>query len=161
MKIVRFLQLKIILISLLTLNLLEVQAYPLVPNPSMTPGSLCSRQHGDYAGDRYEAKIPYCRRNVEGQLKTQLYIAYGVPLECRGSYTIDHLIPLSIGGDNSPQNLWPEHRLVKATRPYLEQQVFEDLRDGRITQQQAIDRVYYEKMQAHAHIANTGGFCDQ
>lgn len=156
MKIVRSL-----LITILLISTFETQAYPLVPNPSMTPGSLCTRQHGDYAGDRYEARIPYCRRNVESQLKTQLYIAYGVPLECKGSYTIDHLIPLSIGGDNSAQNLWPEHRLVKATRPYLEQQVFEDLRDGRITQQQAIDRVYYEKMQAHAQIALSGNFCDQ
>lgn len=156
-----------LLLPLLFSLILPIQAfaYPLMPNPETTPGSLCTRQHSDYAGDRYKAKIPYCRRNVESELKTELYLAYGVPLECRGRYTIDHLIPLSIGGDNSSQNLWPEHRLVKATRPYLEQEVFEALRDGFITQEQAVQKIYHEKMQARQWIsesaAASGDDCDR
>lgn len=140
---------------------LQTMAYPLNPNPQTQPGSLCNRQNPDYAGDRYPEHIAYCRRNVDSGLKKALYDAYAVPEQCRSRYTIDHLIPLSIGGDNSPENLWPEHKLVKQTRPQLEQQVFEDLRDARITQQEAINRVYYAKMQTIQVLAGSGDLCDQ
>jgi hypothetical protein len=40
--------------------------------------------------------------------KVDTLIAYGVPLAKRTSYQLDHLIPVSLGGDNRPQNLWPQ-----------------------------------------------------
>jgi hypothetical protein len=39
----------------------------------------------------------------------EVYAAYGVPYpERSGTYELDHLIPLELGGDNENANLWPE-----------------------------------------------------
>lgn len=137
---------------LFTLFTTQTQAFPLIPNKEVAQGHLCNRQDSDYGGDRYKEKIAYCNRNVSYELKSQLYALYKVPEKCRPSYTIDHIIPLSIGGDNSPENLWPEHKLVKQTRPLLEEQVFGQLRDGLITQKVAVEtilRVKYTPVQPH------------
>lgn len=130
-----------VVILLFTLFTLQSQAFPLIPNKNWAQGNVCNRQNSDYGGDRYKEKIPYCNRNVDGDLKSKLYDLYQIPEQCRSHYTIDHIIPLSIGGDNSPQNLWPEHKLVKQTRPSLEEEVFEKLRDGEITQKEAIQTI--------------------
>jgi hypothetical protein len=38
-----------------------------------------------------------------------MFQAYGLPYpEPRGSYELDHLIPLELGGANSLDNIWPE-----------------------------------------------------
>lgn len=128
----------LILISSFTV---QTQAYPLVPNPKWAQGHLCDRSNPDYETDRYSQKIPYCRRNVESDLKQKLYDLYNIPENCRNRFTIDHIIPLSIGGDNSPENLWPEHKNVKATRPMLEEEIFGEVRDGRMSQEEAVQRI--------------------
>ncbi len=115
------------------------EAIPLIPNPEIAQGSLCTREHRDYERDRYSQKIPYCRRGVDSSLKRRLYDIYNIPEKCRKHYTIDHIIPLSIGGDNSPENLWPEHRRVKATRPRAEDEVFVAVRDNDMTQKEAVE----------------------
>ncbi|MES2768622.1 MAG: HNH endonuclease signature motif containing protein [Bdellovibrionota bacterium] len=130
---------KSILLGLFLLTItLQSQAYPLVPNPAWAQGSLCNKQNPDYQTDRYAQKIPYCKRNVEWELKQELYDLYKVPEKCRGQYTIDHIIPLSIGGDNTAKNLWPEHKNIKATRLYLEEEVFMAVRDNQMSQKDAI-----------------------
>ncbi len=120
-------------------------AIPPAPDEALTPGEICDTQNPDFHEYRYSEGIAYCRRNVSRHVKSQIYQQYGIPERCRTRYTIDHLIPLSIGGTNGRGNLWPEHRLIKETRPDLEIQVFEALRDGDITQKQAIERVLQEK----------------
>lgn len=134
-----------ILFTSLQLTSHDSQAYPLVPNPALAQGSLCNKQNPDYETDRYTQKIPYCRRNVESDLKRKLYDLYKIPEQCRNRYTIDHIIPLSIGGDNTEQNLWPEHRNVKNTRPYLEEEVFVAVKDGDMTQTEAIEIILRTK----------------
>lgn len=51
-------------------------------------------------------------RNVSYRLKELVYRRYGIthrnPYGQPGSYEIDHLIPLELGGSNSLANLWPE-----------------------------------------------------
>lgn len=125
---------------------LSVGAFPVIPDPHRTPGSLCTVNHRDYQEDRYAENIPYCRRNVDSRTKKSIYRAYNIPSDCTHRYTIDHFIPLSIGGDNSVANLWPEHNFVKATRKNLEIRVFQEIRQGRISQQEAVDRIYHEKL---------------
>lgn len=120
-------------------------SYPLIPNKEWAQGSLCNRQNPDYEVDRYSQKIPYCKRNVDSSLKRKLYDLYRIPENCRTHYTIDHIIPLSIGGDNSPQNLWPEHKKVKATRPHFEEEIFHEVKEGHMTQGQAVELVLREK----------------
>ncbi len=119
---------------------------PLTPNPEYTPGHLCSRKDHDFAGYRYKEKIAYCQRDVSYEQKTAIYELYNVPLSQRDHYTIDHFIPLSIGGNNSPENLWPEHKGIKKTRPLLEQEVYEAVRAGEMKQKEAIHIIIDAKM---------------
>lgn len=120
-------------------------SYPRVPRQDLTYGQLCSARNPDFEGYRYTERIPYCERNVSREQKEKIYNLYRIPVNCRGRYTIDHFIPLSIGGDNSDANLWPEHKLVKATRPQLEQELFVALSRGQITQKNAIELIVREK----------------
>jgi hypothetical protein len=48
-------------------------------------------------------------RNVSVKLKKQIYANYGISYpEPSGSYELDHLVPLELGGDNTAENLFPE-----------------------------------------------------
>lgn len=130
-----------IVLSFSTLSL----SYPMVPREDLTYGQLCTTRNADFKEYRYTEKIPYCERNVSRDQRNRIYDKYRIPVSCRGRYTIDHFIPLSIGGDNSDVNLWPEHKLVKATRPRLEQELYESLSRGRITQKLAVEIIVREK----------------
>ena len=48
-------------------------------------------------------------------MQDEVFARYQVPPERRGYYTIDHLIPVELGGADLIKNLWPQ--LVDA-RPY-------------------------------------------
>lgn len=122
--------------------------YPLTPNAQWNPGKLCTRSSPDFTEYRYKAKIPYCARNVSDGLKARLYDRYAIPKNERGQYTIDHIIPLSIGGSNEAANLWPEHKKVKATRPDLEEEVFIAVRDSKMSQKAAVRLVLDTKFTA-------------
>lgn len=138
-------------------------AFPLAPNPQATMGDLCTTSNSDFKEYRYSERIPYCNRNVSGSTKSAIYRDYGIPAKCKSRYTIDHFIPLALGGSNEPENLWPEHKNVKATRQGLEEELYWALKKGTITQQEAIDRVVHEKMNPPA--VSSGGSkmpeCDQ
>lgn len=144
--------------------LISVRGYtfPERPEPQQTPGELCALNDSDYEERRYPEKIIYCKRNVSDGKKNRVYEAYGIPKKCRGRYTIDHFVPLSIGGNNSDENLWPEHKLIKADRPDLEQEVFDALRRGEIKQKEAIQIVIREKMNYHRQLRGqfARGACD-
>jgi len=48
-------------------------------------------------------------RNVPVKLKKELYADYDIAYpEPTGTYELDHLVPLELGGDNSAANLFPE-----------------------------------------------------
>lgn len=129
-----------------TLSFAGTRYMPERPDPQVTPGELCDLKDSDFSGYRYEAKIPYCERNVSYETKVAIYEYYQVPKNIRQNYTIDHFIPLSIGGNNQPENLWPEHKKIKETRLYLETEVYEDVKNGRITQEEAVDKIIKAKM---------------
>jgi hypothetical protein len=138
-------------------------AFPVVPDPDLTQGDLCSRSDRDFTHLRYKQQIPYCERNVDYDRRSEIYEAYKINPKCRHRFTIDHFIPLSIGGNNSDQNLWPEHKLVKETRPYLEEEVFKAVQSGQMNQAEAIRIITEEKTKARAQIlkAYGKGGCDQ
>lgn len=127
---------------------LNLQAFepPMHPDPEKTSGDYCSTDDPDFREYRYRENVPTCIRSVSRELKTKIYQEYGVPRRCRGQYTVDHFIPLSMGGSNQAINLWPEHKDIKATRQNLELDMYIELREGRVTQRQAIQRVIREKM---------------
>lgn len=116
------------------------------PDPAVTSGELCTEQDRDYTGRRYNEQIAYCVRNVSWDRKTKIFREYGIPDHCRGEYTVDHFIPLALGGSNQETNLWPEHKHVKATRQNLEQELYYQLRDGMITQAEAVAEITKVKM---------------
>ena len=138
---------------LLVLALFSVTSYssnsqmlPLHPDPQSTPGELCDTKDEDFTGYRYKEKIPYCQRNVSSETKSDIYGHYEVQENVRRNYTIDHLIPLSIGGSNNISNLWPEHKKIKQLRINLETEVYEDVRAGRMSQSEAILKIIKAKM---------------
>lgn len=138
-------------------------AYPVVPDPDLTRGHLCSPSDPDFSHYRYKQQIPYCERNVDYERRTQIYEAYKIDHNCRKRFTIDHFIPLSIGGSNSDENLWPEHKNVKATRPYLEEEIFGAVQSGRMTQAEAVRIITEEKTKAQVkalELMGKGG-CDR
>ncbi len=119
---------------------------PLTPNPDYTTGDYCTKQDPDFDGYRYEEKIPYCRRGVSQHRKRQVYEAYAIPDRCKRNYTVDHFIPLSMGGSNKFENLWPEHKAIKHTRETLEQEIYDQLRRGEISQKEAVEIIIDSKM---------------
>jgi hypothetical protein len=132
--------------------------FPLTPGTATT-GSLCNRNDTDFTEYRYEGKIPYCQRNVSRDQKRKIYDYYGVPTRCRSEYTIDHFIPLSIGGTNRPNNLWPEAKVVKRLRQNLELELFDEIRNGTITQAEAIKTIREAKLNPPVTDPNQLAFC--
>jgi hypothetical protein len=47
-------------------------------------------------------------RNVPESLKRSIYAEYGIESHVPGSYEVDHLVSLELGGNNGAANLWPE-----------------------------------------------------
>lgn len=116
------------------------ERYPVGPNPNMTPGAICENSKTR----RYPEGIVYCERNVNTADKRAIIKAYDDQLGFsiqqmdRGEFKIDHFIPLSIGGSNSKENLWPQHRSVYTITDPLEQVLFEKISVAAITQAEAI-----------------------
>lgn len=136
-------------------------AYPLKPDLSKTPSSLCTPNNPDFFEYRYHEKIAYCKRHVSLSLKDHIYKSYGINSHCKGRYTIDHFIPLSIGGDNNLKNLWPEHVLIKAKRRNLEENIYKDLLNGKITQATAIKTIISAKLHPTKNRFSSADPCDQ
>lgn len=77
-----------------------------LPNARLTPGeAFPTATVSQICTPGYSSGV----RHVEHQQYVEVYAAYGVPYpEPTGTYELDHLIPLELGGDNSDANLWPE-----------------------------------------------------
>lgn len=48
------------------------------------------------------------RRTATSAEKRAVYKAYGIPFYKRVLYRLDDLVPLELGGINTPANLWPQ-----------------------------------------------------
>jgi hypothetical protein len=119
--------------------------YPMTPDHDETPGDKCRASDPHFTEYRYPERIPYCVRRVSETQRDRIYDLYDIPAKERGQYTIDHLIPLSLGGNNHPENLWPEHKALKALRPRLEIDLYLKLKSGSLTQAAAISRIIQAK----------------
>lgn len=122
-----------------------VLAARVTPDASYTPGHLCSPTDVNFKEYRYAEHIPYCNRNVTQQMKLTIGQHYGVPQTDWSGYEFDHLIPLAIGGDSSIDNLWPQpHGMPDGSdgKDRLENQLYLEMRDGKITQAEAVKQIY-------------------
>ncbi|MFN8371247.1 MAG: hypothetical protein U0T83_11575 [Bacteriovoracaceae bacterium] len=121
--------------------------YPIGPDSSVTPGSLCDRP----TNYRYGERIAYCERNVDTNLKKEIFRVYRDQLHyrldpnTRSQYKIDHLIPLCAGGSNKQNNLWPQHQTIYNVTDPLEGVGCEQLKAGKITQQALIKLILEAK----------------
>ena len=75
-----------------------------VPNPKLTPGVVREVTKDDLCDSRY--------RSYDGSLsvtvKRKVFDVYGVNPQLPVAYNVDHLIPVSLGGTNAIENLWPQ-----------------------------------------------------
>jgi hypothetical protein len=77
-----------------------------MPNARLTPGAAFG---GVTVADVCTPGWASRHRAVATTQYREVYAAYGIPYpEPSGTYELDHLIPLEIGGDNANANLWPE-----------------------------------------------------
>jgi hypothetical protein len=80
-----------------------------LPKTSLTPGEIFADVTApEICVSGYASRA----RNVLREQYLQVYAAYGLAYpQPPGTYELDHLIPLELGGDNSDRNLWPEPAL--------------------------------------------------
>jgi hypothetical protein len=84
-------------------RLLPIQV---LPDPVVTPGEA---QNISLAEVEKLASGAARVSNIPTDVKRAVYGAYGLSLDEK-NYTLDHLIPLCLGGSNSAKNLWPHSR---------------------------------------------------
>ena len=117
--------------------------FPIGPNASLTPGSLCSQP----TETRYPEKIAYCARSVDGNTKRDIIhrydVKFGYSIESmdRQQFKIDHYIPLCAGGSNNTNNLWPQNVSVYTITDPLEALVCEKMSTGALLQKDAVAAV--------------------
>jgi hypothetical protein len=130
---------KFFFVLLFSLQIWAGEAYPVGPNPQVTPGSLCPS-----GVKRYPEGITYCERNVKKHTKDAIIRQYDeqfgfhIRQMNRQDFKIDHFIPLSIGGSNDESNLWPQHKSVFSVTDPLEDVLFAKISTGKIKQAEAI-----------------------
>ncbi len=75
-----------------------------LPDPVLSPGDTLDVTKDDICVPGYSAKV----RDVPQSVKNQVYAEYGITSHAPGSYEVDHIISLELGGSNSIKNLYPE-----------------------------------------------------
>ena len=79
-----------------------------VADHQCSPGLSTNASRNEICVTGYSAR----HRNVTEQTKREIYAEYGIEHRARfntpGSYEIDHIVPLELGGSNDPRNLFPQ-----------------------------------------------------
>jgi hypothetical protein len=74
-------------------------------DPACTPGDIIkTATKAEICAPGYAGKV----RNVPQSVKNLAYSSYGILSHKTGTYEVDHLVSLEIGGSNDISNLWPE-----------------------------------------------------
>lgn len=74
-----------------------------LPDSGVTPGAVATR---DTAVVCHRSTVTV--RHTTAAMKTAVYRSYRITTHPTGSYEVDHLIPLELGGADTVTNLWPE-----------------------------------------------------
>ena len=78
---------------------------PILPDAKLTPGAVRSTDPAEICHSGYSRSV----RHTSGKLKRHVYAEYRIN-KSSGHYEVDHLVPLSIGGADRLENLWPQSR---------------------------------------------------
>ena len=128
--------------NLFTLVFLSITALANQPNPQLTPGFLCTPQDPNFKGLAYAENVAICNRNIGYGEKVQVSQSYNVPQANWRNVEFDHLIPLCAGGSNDIRNLWPEALDHAHLKDRVEDQICTAMKNGTMTQAQAITTVF-------------------
>jgi hypothetical protein len=85
-------------------------AQAIAPDPTLTPGAVRTTDAFDVCSHGTSQL-----RHMSRERSDAIMAAYGLPSGPHEAFEIDHLIPLSIGGSDADQNLWPEPRRMIET----------------------------------------------
>lgn len=112
------------------------------PDPSLTPGSLCTADSPDFKGYAYAEKVALCNRNVGQAEKSEVASNYGIgSKEQWPNYEFDHLIPLCAGGSNDEDNIWPQPIDEAKEKDKVENSVCSAMKEGTMTQAEAVQKI--------------------
>jgi hypothetical protein len=101
----------------------------LLPDPSCTPGAVAT-----VSLDIICHTSTRSRRQVSRELRRAAFTEYGLsPHQPPGSYEVDHLIPLELGGSNELANLWPESAPGFHDKDQVEDELHRRVCSGRTT----------------------------
>lgn len=75
------------------------------PDPSLTPGSIRTTDVAMICGTGTSQF-----RHWDRERSDLIFARYGIAPADRIQYTLDHLVPLEIGGADTIDNIWPEPR---------------------------------------------------
>lgn len=81
-----------------------------LPDASCTPGAIFASAT---VSQICKAGYAHSVRNVPQSEKDKVFAEYGIAQHPTGSYEIDHLVSLELGGSNDIKNLWTEAALPK------------------------------------------------
>lgn len=76
-----------------------------LPDPACSPGAVL---RGVTASQVCSSGWARAHRDVPGSEKAAVYAEYGIASHVRGSYEVDHIVSLELGGSNDIANLFPE-----------------------------------------------------
>lgn len=80
------------------------------PDPSLTPGQVASTSLLEVCASDGRPGSAYSRahRHTSVEDRRADFARYGINWEQHHSYEDDHLVPLCLGGADTPANRWPE-----------------------------------------------------
>jgi hypothetical protein len=129
---------------------------PYMPDPKLTPGASLDVSREDLCKPEYispDRKIPIA-------VKCQVFDRYGKNPDEVG-YNVDHLIPISLGGSNSLENLWPQSLSVEwsyAMKNTLERTLFKRVCRGELDLKKAQQEIAADWVSAYKkYVVNGGG----
>lgn len=130
----------------------DIFSIPITPDETKTLGGYCSTQDPDFQSYVYSEKMISCKRNVSEEVRERVYQEYRIPLDFRKCYTIDHLVPLTLGGNNSFENLWPEHQFAREINSRLELKLYKAVTSGSMKSTDAVKVALEQKRNLQAVV---------
>lgn len=121
--------------------LASLASSPSVPDPTATPGALCTERDPDFWHHAYPERVPICKRHVTPSLRKTAFALYGIPRSRWSEFELDHWVPLALGGSNSVRNLFPQEKAKALKKDVLETRLYRALRAGKISQGAAVEAI--------------------